>query len=208
MNSMETGQQERSNRMSPSRLEAFSDGVMAVLITIMVLSLKPPQGTTLHDIKPLIPKLLIYVLSFVVVGIYWNNHHYLIRATKHISSSVMWANLHMLFWLSLVPFITAWVGEYPKDTLPAALYGVIGMAGGISYYILTKTVATTVQNDGNTATKNTNQKGKISVTFYAIAALLAFANLLLSYSIYALVAIWWLIPDKQLIQAEEPSRKN
>src|SRR6476659_2460578 len=123
--------------MGPARLEGFSDAVLAVIITIMVLELRPPSGAELADLQSLIPGLLIYVLSFASIGIYWNNHHHLLRATRRISGGVMWANLHLLFWLSLVPVVTAWVGDHPRDMWPAVIYGAIGFLAGIAYYILT-----------------------------------------------------------------------
>jgi uncharacterized membrane protein len=189
------------NRTDTSRLEAFSDGVMAVIITIMVLELRPPHGTTLHDLSLLTPKLLIYLLSFAFISVYWINHHHLFRATKAVNGSIMWANLHLLFWLSLVPAVTAWVGDHPHDAWPAAIYGLSGLLAGAAFFILTKTIIRSDKNDGIVAAVGVDNKGMISVAFYAAGIALAFVNPLLSYAIYALASAKWLIPDRRLVES-------
>src|SRR5258707_10759927 len=148
--------------LSPARLEAFSDGVLAVIITIMVLELRPPPGDDLKALRALIPGLLIYVLSFTFIGIYWNNHHHLLQATRRISGGVMWANLHLLFWLSLVPVVTAWVGAYPRSTVPAVTYGAIGLLAGIAYYLLTLPIVAVNHDMGINAQLGWDLKGELS----------------------------------------------
>src|SRR5262245_3446732 len=163
-----------SRELSPARLEAFSDGVLAVIITIMVLGLRPPTSADLGALQQLIPGLLIYVLSFVFIGNYWNNHHHLLRATRRISGGVMWANLHLLFWLSLVPVVTAWVGAHPQSTGPAVTYGAIGFLAGVAYYVLT--LAIRAVNKGTRIDEQLGQdrKGKVSVMLYALGIAIAF----------------------------------
>ncbi|HEX6799976.1 MAG TPA: TMEM175 family protein [Ktedonobacterales bacterium] len=189
--------------MSSTRLEGFSDGVLAVIITIMVLGLRPPSGTGLAALKPLIPGLLIYVLSFTFIGIYWNNHHHLLRATRRISGSVMWANLHLLFWLSLTPVVTEWVGEQGRSTPPAVAYGAIGFLAGVAYYILTLTIRAANKDTSINELLGRDVKGKVSVALYALGIALAFIEPLLAYGVYALVAIMWFIPDRRLANARD-----
>ena len=185
--------------MGKGRLEAFSDGVIAIIITIMVLEMKVPHGTRLADLRPLWPVFLSYVLSFVYVGIYWNNHHHLFQATKHVAGGVLWANLHLLFWLSLMPFVTGWMGENHFMPLPTALYGAVLLFAGVAYYILEQTIIRSQgPNSKLAAAVGTDRKGIASVVLYAIAIPLAFVNQLISDAIYVLVALMWLIPDRRI----------
>jgi uncharacterized membrane protein len=184
--------------MEKGRLEAFSDGVIAIIITIMVLELKVPHGNDLAALRPLIPVFLSYVLSFVFIGIYWNNHH-LLQATRHVNGFILWANLHLLFWLSLIPFATGWMGQNNFAALPVALYGVVLLLAAIAYYILTRTLINRHGKDSALATAiNRDFKGKLSMVFYLVAIILSFVNSWLSCSIYILVAIIWLIPDRRI----------
>lgn len=185
--------------MGKTRLEAFSDGVMAVIITIMVLELKAPHAGSLADLKPLLPALMSYVLSFVYVAIYWNNHHHLMHTVQHVSASILWANMHLLFWLSLVPFATAWMGENHYAATPTALYGFILMMAGIAYWILQQAIIRSHGPDSILAKAiGTDIKGYASVALYAIAIPLAFYREFLADAIYLLVALWWLIPDRRI----------
>jgi uncharacterized membrane protein len=185
--------------MEKGRLEAFSDGVIAIIITIMVLELKVPHGNDLAALRPLIPVFLSYVLSFVFIGIYWNNHHHLLQATRHVNGFILWANLHLLFWLSLIPFATGWMGQNNFAALPVALYGVVLLLAAIAYYILTRTLINRHGKDSALATAiNRDFKGKLSMVFYLVAIILSFVNSWLSCSIYILVAIIWLIPDRRI----------
>jgi uncharacterized membrane protein len=185
--------------MSSARLEGFSDGVLAVIITIMVLELRPPPGDALAALQALIPGLLIYVLSFAFIAMYWNNHHHLLRATRRISSGVMWANLHLLFWLSLVPVVTAWVGAHPRSRWPAVIYGAIGFLAGVAYYLLTLTIRAVNQDTRINELLGRDVKGKLSVVIYTLGIGLAFLDPLLAYGSYALVSIMWFIPDRRLV---------
>jgi uncharacterized membrane protein len=188
--------------MSSARLEGFSDGVLAVIITIMVLGLRPPNGAQLADLQPLIPGLLIYVLSFTFIAMYWNNHHHLLRATRRISSGVMWANLHLLFWLSLVPVVTAWVGAHGLfSRWPAVTYGVIGSLAGVAYYILTLTIRKVNKDTPIDELLGRDIKGKVSVLMYTVGIALAFIEPPLAYAAYAVVFIMWFIPDRRLAQS-------
>ena len=180
-------------------MEAFSDGVIAIIITIMVLELRPPHGIDLAALYPLIPKFLSYALSFIFLGIYWNNHHHLLQATKHVDGRILWANLHLLFWLSLIPFATAWMGENHIASWPVALYGLVLLLAAIAYFILTRTLIALHGQDSTIATAiGSDFKGKISVVLYAVALPLAFISTLISSAIYVGVAIIWLIPDKRI----------
>ena len=185
--------------MGKTRLEAFSDGVIAILITIMVLELKAPHGTALEELRPLIPVFLSYVLSFVYLGIYWNNHHHMLHVTRHVGGAVLWANLHLLFWLSLVPFTTAWMGENHFAATPTAVYGVTLLMAAIAYFILARAI---IRRDGPDSTLarafGRDWKGKISPILYVAAIALAFVNQGIAQSIYALVAVMWLVPDKRI----------
>jgi uncharacterized membrane protein len=185
--------------VTKGRLEAFSDGVMAVLITIMVLELKPPHATDWAAVEPLVPAFLTYVLSFVYLGIYWNNHHHLLHATQRINGAVLWANLHLLFWLSLVPFITGWMGENHFAAVPTAIYGVVMLCAGIAYYILQTTIIR-AQGPQSTlaAAVGSDLKGKLSPVLYAAAIPLAFVHQLIADAIFVLIACMWLIPDRRI----------
>ena len=185
--------------MTPERLNAFSDGVIAIIITIMVLELKVPHGTDLAALTVVLPAFLVYVLSFVVVGIYWNNHHHLMYLTDRVTGGVLWANLHLLFWLSLMPFVTGWMGENHFAPLPTALYGVVLLLAGIAYYILEQVIIRNQDADSRLAIAvGSDTKGKISIVLYASAIPLAFVNQWISDVIYALVAMVWLIPDSRI----------
>ena len=185
--------------MTSERIAAFSDGVIAIIITIMVLELKIPHGADLDAIRPLLPVFLTYVLSFVVVGIYWNNHHHMFFLTDRITGGILWANLHLLFWLSLMPFVTGWMGENHFAPLPTALYGGVLLMAGVAYYILERTI---IRNQGASsrleAAIGKDLKGRVSVVLYALAIPLAFVNQLISDAIYVMVALMWLIPDRRI----------
>ena len=185
--------------MNKGRLEAFSDGVIAILITIMVLELKIPHGADFEAIAPLAPVFLTYVLSFIYLGIYWNNHHHLLQATEQINGKILWANLHLLFWLSLVPFITGWMGENHFAPLPTAIYGAILFMSGVAYNIL-QTLIVREQGKDSKILKAIGKdfKGKISPVIYLIAIALAFVNQWISDVLYILVALMWLIPDRRI----------
>jgi|SRR4029079_2727540 len=185
--------------MTTERIAAFSDGVIAIIITIMVLELKIPHGADLDAIRPLLPIFLTYALSFVVVGIYWNNHHHMFFLTDRITGGILWANLHLLFWLSLMPFVTGWMGENHFAPLPTALYGGVLLLAGVAYYILERTI---IRNQGASsrleAAIGKDLKGRVSVVLYALAIPLAFVNQLISDAIYVMVALMWLIPDRRI----------
>jgi uncharacterized membrane protein len=185
--------------MEKGRLEAFSDGVIAIIITIMVLELKVPHGSDLKALRPLVPIFLSYILSFVYVGIYWNNHHHLLQAVRRVNGHILWANLHLLFWLSLTPFATAWMGENNFAALPVAFYGAILLSAGIAYFILTRTLIAHHGQDSTLAIAvGRDFKGKLSVIIYAIAILLSFVNPWISCALYVLVAALWLVPDRRI----------
>ena len=185
--------------MTRNRLEAFSDGVIAIIITIMVLELRAPHDAQLSTLRPLLPVFLSYVMSFVFVGIYWSNHHHLLQAVERVSGGVLWANLHLLFWLSLTPFVTAWVGETHFAAWPVALYGTVLLLSGISYYILTVALLSIHARDSVLATAlGRDFKGKVSMVIYLVAIPLAFVKPWLAYTIYALVAMVWFVPDRRI----------
>lgn len=185
--------------MNKGRMEAFSDGVLAVIITIMVLEIKSPHGTGLNDLRPLLPVFLSYVMSFIYVGIYWNNHHHLLHATQHVTGAVLWANLHLLFWLSLTPFATDWMGENHFAPWTVALYGMILLMAAIAYTILTKSLIAHHGKDSILAASiGSDTKGKISVVIYVVAVLLSFRLPRIACALYALVAIMWLVPDPRI----------
>lgn len=185
--------------MGKNRLEAFSDGVLAIIITIMVLELKVPHGDSLAALKPLLPVFLGYVLSFLYVAIYWNNHHHLMHTVEKVSASILWANMHLLFWLSLVPFATAWMGENHFASMPTALYGVILLMAAIAYWLLQQAIIRRHGNESVLAKAiGIDIKGYGSVALYAMAIPLAFYNELLADAIYVLVAFWWLVPDRRI----------
>jgi len=185
--------------MNKGRLEAFSDGVIAIIITIMVLEMKVPHGTSLAALRPLFPVFLSYTLSFVYLGIYWNNHHHMLHATRHIGGGVLWANLHLLFWLSLVPFVTGWMGENHFAPTPTALYGVVLLMAAIAYWILLHTILRTEGPDSLLRKAvGADFKGKLSPVFYIIAIPMAFVHEAISGLLYVTVALMWLIPDRRI----------
>src|ERR1041385_3030771 len=185
--------------MTRNRLEAFSDGVIAIIITIMVLELRVPLGANLPALRPLIPVFLSYVLSYTIIGIYWSNHHHLLQVVEQVNGRVLWANLHLLFWLSLTPFVTAWLGENHFAAVPAAIYGVVLLCSGIAYFILTRVLLSIHAQDSLLATALGNDfKGKISVVIYLVAIPLAFVRSWLACLIYVLVAVMWLVPDRRI----------
>jgi uncharacterized membrane protein len=187
--------------MSKQRVEAFSDGVFAILITIMVLELRAPHAATLGALRPLVPTLLAYALSFVYLGIYWNNHHHLFHAAHRVSGDVLWANLHLLFWLSLVPFTTSWVGENAAS-LPTALYGVVLLLAGVAYWVLQARLVVHEGPDSALARAiGRDRKGKLSMLLYAVGVGLALVRPWLGDALYVLVALLWLIPDPRLERA-------
>jgi uncharacterized membrane protein len=185
--------------MSKGRLEAFSDGVIAILITIMVLELKVPHGTDWEALRPLTPVFLTYVLSFVFLGIYWNNHHHLLQACDHVTGGVLWANMHLLFWLSLVPFTTGWMGENHFAPLPSAVYGFVLLMAGIAYLLLQKIILRSHGPQSRLAAAiGRDIKGKISAVGYAVAIPLAFVNESIADALYVAIALLWLIPDRRI----------
>lgn len=187
-------------RMEKNRLEAFSDGVLAIIITIMVLEMKVPPGADWPALKPVLPVFLSYVLSFVYLGIYWNNHHHLIKACRRINGGIMWANLHLLFWLSLFPFVTGWMGENHFTAVPSALYGAVLLLAAIAYYILQTLI---VAEQGGRQSKlasaiGKDWKGKLSPVFYALGIAASFLQPRIAGGIYIFVALIWLIPDRRI----------
>jgi uncharacterized membrane protein len=185
--------------MGKGRLEAFSDGVIAIIITIMVLELRAPHESDRAALVPLLPVFGSYVLSFVHIGIYWNNHHHLLHTVKHVSAGILWSNLHLLFWLSLVPFVTAWMGDNHFAEWPVATYGAVLFMSGFAYYILTRAI---IRHHGPESTLQAavgaDQKGVMSVLLYALAIGLAFVNRWVSLGIYVTVAVMWLVPDRRI----------
>lgn len=185
--------------MDKGRLEAFSDGVIAILITILVLELRVPQGADLKALGPVLPVFLTYVLSFVYLGIYWNNHHHMLYATDRINGKVLWANLHLLFWLSLIPFTTAWMGQNHFAPVPTAIYGVVLLFAAIAYTILQNVILSHQPADFRLAAAvGSDTKGRISLLCYTIAIPIAFLNQWVSNALYILVALIWLIPDRRI----------
>jgi uncharacterized membrane protein len=185
--------------MTRNRLEAFSDGVIAIIITIMVLELRPPHGGELADLGPLVPKLLGYVLSFAFLAIYWNNHHHLLHAVQRVDGRVLWANVHLLFWLSLVPFVTAWMGEHGAAPATAAAYGAVLLLAAVAYFLLTRALLRLHGKDSVLARAlGADWKGKASVVAYLVAMPLAFASRWAAIAIYVAVALVWLVPDRRI----------
>ncbi len=185
--------------MKKGRLEAFSDGVIAIIITIMVLELHVPHGDHIGDLLPMMPVLMSYVLSFVYVGIYWNNHHHMIYAVEKINGAILWGNLNLLFWLSLIPFVTSWMGETHFTRWPVILYGLLLIMNGLAYTILCRQLIKEAGKDSPLAKAlGKDWKGKLSVVGYAVAVALAFISPLLALSIYVMVALMWLIPDRRI----------
>ena len=185
--------------MGKTRLEAFSDGVIAILITIMVLELKVPHGADASALRPLLPVFLSYVLSFVFLGIYWNNHHHMLHLADRINGRILWANLHLLFWLSLVPFVTGWMGENHSSGLPTAVYGLVLLLAGVAYLILQNAIIAQ-QGPGSRLAEAVGEdtKGKLSAALYAVAIPLAFVQPWISEGLYVLVALMWLVPDPRI----------
>jgi uncharacterized membrane protein len=185
--------------MSKGRLEAFSDGVLAIVITIMVLELKPPHGDDLATLRAQVPTILSYVLSFVFVAIYWVNHHHLLQAARQVSGPVLWANTHLLFWLSLTPFVTAWMGDSHFAPVPVGLYGVVLLMSGLAYFVLAR-VLVSLHGEGSPLARaiGGDGKGLLSLALYALAIVLAFVDPLWSCGLYALVAVIWLVPDRRI----------
>ncbi len=185
--------------MGKSRLEAFSDGVIAIIITIMVLELKVPQGESIHALVPLIPVFLSYVLSFLYVGIYWNNHHHMLHTCHKVTGPMLWGNLHLLFWLSLFPFVTGWMGENHFASVPSAVYGVVLLMAAIAYWILQQII---IASQGRESllkkAVGSDWKGKVSPLIYLIAIMTAFWSPWISQGLYVLVALLWLVPDRRI----------
>ncbi len=192
--------------MGTNRLEAFSDGVLAIIITIMVLELRAPHGTGLADLRPLFPVLMSYVLSFIYVGIYWNNHHHMLHVTKEVDGGILWANLHLLFWLSLIPFVTAWMGENHFEPTPVALYGVVLLMAAIAYFILQSLI---LRHEGKDsllrAAVGPDWKGRLSPVLYVLSIPAAYLSTRISGAIFVGVALIWLVPDRR-IERVLPSR--
>jgi len=185
--------------MGKGRLEAFSDGVIAILITIMVLELKVPHGADLAALSGFFPILSIYVLSFVFLGIYWNNHHHLFQAVRRVDGRILWANLHLLFWLSLVPFATAWMGEHPAEPVPVAVYGIVLFLAGCAYYVLARGLVALHGQDSTLARAlGEDRKGLLSIVIYGAGIGLAYVRPSASLALYVLVAVIWLVPDRRI----------
>jgi uncharacterized membrane protein len=191
--------------MSKDRLEAFSDGVVAILITILVLELRIPHGSDWTALQPLLPIFLTYVLSFIFLAIYWNNHHHMLQATERINGKILWANTHLLFWLSLVPFVTGWMGENHFAPIPVAAYGIVLLGASIAYYILLRAILAEQRPDSPLAVAvGKDRKGKISVLLYVAAIPLAFVHEAIAEAIYVIVALIWLVPDRRIEQRYSP----
>jgi uncharacterized membrane protein len=190
--------------MQKGRLEAFSDGVIAVIITIMVLEMKVPHGTDPAALAPLVPVFVSYVLSYVYVGIYWNNHHHMLHAARTIDGPILWANLHLLFWLSLIPFVTGWMGENHFAEIPVALYGAVLLMSAISYYVLSRCL---IRHEGTNSLLDSavgkDFKGRISVVIYVVAILLSFVNRWIALGLYFFVALLWFVPDRRIERMRE-----
>jgi uncharacterized membrane protein len=195
----DAGDPESQPGSETGRVEAFSDGVLAVIITIMALELKAPLGGSFADLRARLPALLVYILSFVFIGIYWNNHHHLLRAAHRVTGGVMWANLHLLFWLSLIPVLTEWIGEHYSDSVPAATYGVVGLGAAAAFTILTLAI---IRADGSSspvaAALGRDVKGRASLVLYAAAIGLAFVSPWIAYALFATVSVIWFVPDRRL----------
>lgn len=185
--------------MNRTRLEAFSDGVLAIIITIMVLEIKVPHGNDFEVLKPLIPVVISYILSFIYIGIYWNNHHHMMHTVRHVTGGILWANLHLLFWLSLVPFVTGWIGENHFDPIPMAMYGIVLLMAAIAYFLLqTQIIRSQGKNSLLARAVGNDIKGKMSPILYSLAIVSNFVNQWISGALYILVALIWLIPDKRI----------
>jgi TMEM175 potassium channel family protein len=185
--------------MSKTRLEAFSDAVIAIVLTVMVLEFHAPEDADWRALLPLTPVFLIYVLSFVILAIYWNNHHHLLHATARVDGAVLWANMHLLFWLSLVPFVTAWMGRSHSAPAATAVYGVVQLMAAIAYWILVNTIITHEGPHSRLrAAIGSDVKGKLSILLYAVAVVVAFLNRWISDALYVVVAMMWLVPDRRI----------
>jgi uncharacterized membrane protein len=198
---------ERGQSMGKERLAAFSDGVLAIIITIMVLELRVPQGDDWAALRPLLPVFLSYILSFVYLGIYWNNHHHLLAVTERVNGAVLWANMHLLFWLSLVPFATGWMGENHFAPAPTAAYGATLLAASLAYWILLRAILAVQGPDSRLAEAvGSDLKGKLSPVFYTLAVALAFVRPWIADGLYVLVALMWLVPDRRIerVVSESP----
>ena len=200
--------------MGTQRLEAFSDGVLAIIITIMVLELRAPHDVDLQALRPLLPVFLSYVLSFVYLGIYWNNHHHMLHATEQVDGGILWANLHLLFWLSLVPFVTAWMGENHFASLPLALYGFVLLMAGVAYLVLQRAIIARQGADSLLARAiGRDLKGKLSPVFYSLAIVVSFIRPWIAGALYVFVALTWLVPDRRIertieLQKGSPARSH
>jgi uncharacterized membrane protein len=195
--------------MHKGRLEAFSDGVIAIIITIMVLELKPPHGEQLSDLWVLWPKLLSYVISFAFVGIYWNNHHHLLQAARHVDGVVLWANLHLLFWLSIVPFVTDWMGESHLAAVPVAVYGATLNACGAAFWLLTKSLVRRHGADSTLAQAiGSDRKGVVSLVCYGASIPLAFVSTTISCALFIVVAVIWFVPDQRIERLMKESEQR
>jgi uncharacterized membrane protein len=195
--------------MGKSRLEAFSDGVLAIIITIMVLEMKVPNGDDLSALRPLIPVFLSYVLSFIYIGIYWNNHHHMLLLTKRVSGSVLWANLHLLFWVSLIPFATGWMGENHFAVAPTALYGLPLLMAAVAFWLLQRAIMAAQGAESLLAIAlGHNYRGRLSLVLYAMAIPLAFLQQWIAGGIYAVVALMWLVPDRRIERALASQTKS
>ena len=187
------------------RLEAFSDGVLAVIITIMAFGLRAPVGGSFTDLRGRLPALLVYILSFVFIGIYWNNHHHLLRAARRVTGGVMWANLHLLFWLSLIPVLTAWIGEHYTEHVPAATYGMVCLGAGIAFIVLTRAIIRADGRDSAVAKAiGPDYKARVSLVAYAAAIGLAFVSPWIAYALFAGVAVMWFVPDRRFSRSAAP----
>lgn len=190
--------------MPTNRLEAFSDGVLAILITIMVLEMKVPHGRDLSDLAPVLPVFLTYLLSFVYLGIYWNNHHHMLHLCGHVTGSILWANLHLLFWLSLIPFTTGWMGENQFAPAPSVLYGVVLLMAAVAYWLLQQRIIRSQGHDSPLRRAvRSDWKGKLSPVLYLIAIAVAFRWRWISLALYVLVALIWLVPDRRIERLPE-----
>jgi len=190
------------------RVEAFSDGVLAIIITIMVLEFQAPQSTELSALIPLIPKFLSYLLSYIIIAIYWTNHHHLWKAVEEVNGSILWANLHLLFWLSLVPFVTSWIGENKLSSIPVAMYGIVLWFSAIAYYILVRTLMSHHSGDSLLAKAvSGDTKGTRSIFIYTAAVLLSFVSPLLATLLYVAVAVMWFMPDRRIEKVVEKNNK-
>ena len=193
--------------MEKNRLEAFSDGVLAIIITVMVLELRVPHSSDLAALKPVLPVFLTYVLSFIYLGIYWNNHHHLLKAAHKVTGGIMWANLHLLFWLSLFPFVTGWMGANHFTTAPTAIYGAVMLLAAIAYYILQSLIIADQGRDSKLAASiGRDFKGKLSPVLYAVAIAAAFFQPWVSACLYIIVALLWLVPDRRIARVVDEAR--